>query len=208
MSPLRVVHDYVPGASTVTVTLKSDITNLEGTTTTGVLEGSITGQGCKLNGILSQKFSLAPNETRTISVSTILQNPQIWWPRQWGLQPLYSAEASVKAGGVLSDKAEPTQFGIRHITSEVNEHDDRIFFVNGHPFQVLGGGYAPDLFLRWDTEKFEAQARYVLDMGLNTIRLEGKEEHPELYAVADRVGLMVMPGWECCGMCNPYCPQE
>ena len=38
----------------------------------------------------------------------------------------------------------------------------------------------------------------VLDMGMNTIRLEGKEEHPELYDVADRLGLMVMPGWECC----------
>lgn len=35
-------------------------------------------------------------------------------------------------------------------------------------------------------------------MGMNTIRLEGKEEHPELYDVADRLGLMVMPGWECC----------
>lgn len=33
---------------------------------------------------------------------------------------------------------------------------------------------------------------------MNTIRLEGKEEHPELYDVADRIGLMVMPGWECC----------
>ena len=35
-------------------------------------------------------------------------------------------------------------------------------------------------------------------MGMNTIRLEGKMEHPELYEIADRLGLMVMPGWECC----------
>jgi exo-1,4-beta-D-glucosaminidase len=35
-------------------------------------------------------------------------------------------------------------------------------------------------------------------MGMNAIRLEGKMEHPELYGIADRLGLMVMPGWECC----------
>ena len=35
-------------------------------------------------------------------------------------------------------------------------------------------------------------------MGMNTIRLEGKEEHPELFDIADRLGMMVMPGWECC----------
>lgn len=35
-------------------------------------------------------------------------------------------------------------------------------------------------------------------MGLNTIRLEGKQEHPEMYELADEMGLMIMAGWECC----------
>ena len=35
-------------------------------------------------------------------------------------------------------------------------------------------------------------------MGLNTVRLEGKQEHPELYTLADRMGIMVLAGWEYC----------
>ena len=70
-----------------------------------------------------------------------------------------------------------------------------MFTINEHPFQVRGAGYSSDMFLRWDKAKFEAQAQYTLDMGLNTIRLEGKEEQPELYEITDRMGLMVMAGW-------------
>jgi exo-1,4-beta-D-glucosaminidase len=54
------------------------------------------------------------------------------------------------------------------------------------------------MFLRWDAGRFENIARYTLDMGMNTIRLEGKMEQPELYDIADRLGLMLMAGWECC----------
>jgi exo-1,4-beta-D-glucosaminidase len=35
-------------------------------------------------------------------------------------------------------------------------------------------------------------------MGINTVRLEGKQEHPELYDLADEMGIMLLPGWECC----------
>src|SRR5688500_13719645 len=40
--------------------------------------------------------------------------------------------------------------------------------------------------------------RYVRDMGLNTIRLEGKPESEEFYDLADRYGILVMTGWCCC----------
>jgi exo-1,4-beta-D-glucosaminidase len=199
MGPLRVVHDWSPGKKSVKVTLKADVTNLEDGSVSGTMEGVVNGQGCKLDGKLSTSLKLGAKQTKTISVSATLPNPKIWWPRQWGDQPLYSASASVTVHGAVSDKAGPENFGIRQVTKVLNEHNDTMFSVNGHPFQVRGGGYAPDLFLRWDEEKFENQMKYVLDMGLNTIRLEGKEEQPELYETADRIGLMVMAGWECCG---------
>lgn len=202
MSPLRVVTDYTPGATDVKVTLKAEVTNLEDDAMTGVLEGSISGHACELNGQLSRTFKLGAKETRTISVSTTIKNARTWWPYHWGDQPLYSASAFIRthsSGGPVSDRSEALQFGIRHVTSEVNVHNDTIFAVNGHPFQVMGGGYSSDIFLRWDSDRFEKQAQYVLDMGMNTIRLEGKGEQPELYEIADRMGLMVMTGWECCG---------
>ncbi|UNI15623.1 Exo-1,4-beta-D-glucosaminidase [Purpureocillium takamizusanense] len=144
-------------------------------------------------------ITLAPFETRTVQFTKTVKKPQIWWPKQWGAQPLYSANVvlSVDDAAALSDAAQ-TSFGIRTVTSEVNRHNDTGFAVNGYPFQVLGGGYGADMFLRWDAARFTAIAKYVLDMGLNTIRLEGKMEQPELYDIADRMGLFVMPGWECC----------
>lgn len=202
MSPLRIINDYAPGKTDVKVTLKAEVTNWEDVAMTGLFEASVSGQSCNLEGQLSGTFKIGAKETKTVSVSATIKDARIWWPYHWGDHPLYMASASVRthsSNGDISDKSDTLHFGIRHITSEVNEHNDTIFSVNGHPFQVMGGGYSSDIFLRWDSQRFEKQAQYVLDMGMNTIRLEGKEEQPELYEIADRMGLMVMPGWECCG---------
>ena len=197
MGPMRIYSDYTPGANSTQVTLAFDVTNMETTSVSGSGIGQVTYEGASVaTSSLNQTFTLQPSETRTIYLSTVVENPKIWWPKEWGDQPLYQAQAAVYAVGTLSDEAPKTNFGIRYITSIVNEHVDRMFSINGHPFQVRGGGYAPDVFLRWNSSRFEAIAQYVLDMGLNTIRLEGKEEQPEMYDIADRMGLMIMPGWE------------
>ncbi|KAF4124727.1 exo-1,4-beta-D-glucosaminidase [Geosmithia morbida] len=149
--------------------------------------------------VLEKTITLEPGESRVIEFNQTFDDPEIWWPRQWGDQPLYSAELSIStaAHSGVSDSVNGT-FGLRSVTSKVNKDDDRVFTVNGHPFQVIGSGYSADMFLRFDPEYFETIVQYMLDMGLNTIRLEGKNEHPELYEIADRYGLMVMAGWECC----------
>lgn len=35
-------------------------------------------------------------------------------------------------------------------------------------------------------------------MNLNTIRLEGKLEDENFFNLADKYGILVMPGWSCC----------
>ncbi|KAF3009565.1 hypothetical protein E8E13_005755 [Curvularia kusanoi] len=132
-----------------------------------------------------------------------VKTPQIWYPSQWGDQPLYSvqctaANASETNVSAAYDQTPKVRFGIRTVTSRLNSHNDTIFSVNDKPFQVIGAGYTSDVFLRFDIEKLRAQFQYVLDMGLNTVRLEGKQEHPELYDLADEMGIMLLPGWECC----------
>lgn len=144
---------------------------------------------------------MEPGESKTIEFTKTFDDPKIWWPKQWGDQPLYSAQISVSVNCSLSDRVNGT-FGLRTVTSKVNEDDDIIYTVNGHPFQVIGGGYSADMFLRFDTDRFEAIVRYMLDMGQNTIRLEGNNEQPELYEIADKYGLMVIAGWECCNKCK------
>jgi exo-1,4-beta-D-glucosaminidase len=47
-------------------------------------------------------------------------------------------------------------------------------------------------------ERLEAEMRYTREMGLNTIRLEGKLESDLFYDLADEYGILVMPGWCCC----------
>ncbi|EME82028.1 glycoside hydrolase family 2 protein [Pseudocercospora fijiensis CIRAD86] len=198
LQPPRILTDFnKPGVKSVKITIKTDLQNLESKQVSGTLTGVITSPG-KDSIQLSQPFSLASGDAKTVILTTSLQSPQIWWPKQWGEQPLYKAQVTAHVNNAISDRSENRMFGIRHVSSHVNEHNDTIFEVNGMPFQVLGGGYAPDIFLRWDLERFTTQARYVLDMGMNTIRLEGKMEQPELYDVADRMGLMIMAGWECC----------
>ena len=91
------------------------------------------------------------------------------------------------------------RFGIREASSELTPEGHRLFKVNGRPILVRGGGWASDMLLRpATTERLEAELRYVREMGLNTIRLEGKLETDEFYELADREGILVMPGWCCC----------
>ncbi|KAF2179817.1 glycoside hydrolase family 2 protein [Zopfia rhizophila CBS 207.26] len=147
-------------------------------------------------------FAVKRKGKETVEFRMEIFEPKIWWPKQWGQQPLYKTHCRATTGSTpnnapISDEAE-RMFGIRFVTSSLNSHNDTTFFVNGKPFQVLGAGYTSDIFLRFDEEKLKAQFQYVLDMGLNTVRLEGKQEHPYLYSLADEMGLMVMAGWECC----------
>lgn len=143
--------------------------------------------------------TIGPFESQEIQLQgdVPFASSDIWWPRHWGAQPLFEAHMSVSVENAASDSRNST-FGFRKITSRLNKHDDRVFEVNGLPFQVLGAGYSPDIFLRWDSSRFTSIAEYALDIGLNTIRLEGKMEHPEFYEISDRLGIMVLPGWECC----------
>jgi len=198
LGPLRVTTDFKVAGGSGTVTLRALAQNLEATAITISATGAVardSGEGAKNS---TQSVTLQPGQTSEISLAVTVDSPQIWWPKQWGSQPLYKATLSISTDGALSDSAFKA-FAFRTVTSVVDKQTtDILFSINGKPFQVLGGGYTPDVFLRWDGARFETMARYVLDMGHNTIRLEGKMEQPELYDIADRLGLMVLAGWECC----------
>ncbi|ATY64671.1 Glycoside hydrolase [Cordyceps militaris] len=199
LGPLSIMVDApLPiGERPVTVTVRARATNLENASVKLAATASIADPVGAAVGAQNQSVTLAPGESRYVEFKHIIRRPQVWWPKAWGAQPLYTARVELAVAGAVSDKA-ASAFGIRTVTSAVNAHNDTLFTVNGHPFQVLGGGYSADMFLRWDGRRFARIAQYMLDMGQNTIRLEGKMEQPELYAIADRLGLMVLAGWECC----------
>lgn len=193
--------DLPVGSSPAQIALKTTARNLENTacTFTATARVAFDASGCKSDAPASwtQSVSLGPMEAREITLTTTIDNPAFWWPYHWGDQPLYNADLEISVDGSVSDSEHGT-FGIRKVTRTLNQYNDTLLTLNGYHFQPRGGGYSPNMFLRWDSEHFKSIVRYMLDMGLNTLRLEGKMEQPELYEIAARMGLMVMPGWECC----------
>jgi exo-1,4-beta-D-glucosaminidase len=180
------------------VTLKLDVKSWEENDVQGEVICKIIDDKGKELGYSRAEFRLQSKGQQTVGLSLKVKEPEIWWPKQWGAQPLYTTSCVASTGAGISDITKAVKFGIRIVTSKLNAHNDTVFSINGKPFQVLGAGYTSDIFLRFDERKLRTQFEYMLDMGLNTVRLEGKQEHPALYTLADELGLMVMAGWECC----------
>jgi len=92
-----------------------------------------------------------------------------------GKPNLYPLIMTFEVNGKVSDHSQ-TQFGIREVTSEVNATGGRAFHINGKNILIRGGGWTPDMMLRESSQRLQDELRYVRDMGLNTVRLEGKLE--------------------------------
>jgi len=167
----------------------------------GTLKGRIENieftQPVELAAVESKDIVLSPEQFPQLN----LNNPRLWWPAQMGTPNLYHLDLSFEIDSHVSD-ATHTQFGIREITSEVAEHAPnrfkRLFKVNGKNILIRGGGWSPDMMMREDSQRLADEFRYVRDMGLNTIRLEGKLETEEFMDRADREGILLIAGWCCC----------
>lgn len=187
----------LPDLSRATLTVKVTAKNLDTVAHDTAIAGTVAGVS------LHQTVHLAPGQTQVVSFSPetttglALDHPKIWWPLGMGDHPLYQLELTAAVDGATSDRANAT-FGIRSVTSSLTKQGYRQFFINGKPVLIRGGGWAPDMFLRDDPARMEAEFSYVVNLGLNTIRSEGKLENQRFYDLADRNGIMVLAGWECC----------
>ncbi|KAH3767001.1 glycosyl hydrolase family 2 [Pelomyxa schiedti] len=128
--------------------------------------------------------------------SLSIEEPDLWWPWQMGAQNMQTLTASFTIGVLVSDTIS-AQFGLRQVTSELSD-GHRLFKVNGKPILLRGGGFTPDLFQRSSPQRQETEMMYMRDMNMNTIRLEGKFENDNFYTLADKYGMLIMPGWCCC----------
>jgi exo-1,4-beta-D-glucosaminidase len=153
--------------------------------------------------VLEQPVLLGPGEQKDVTFDPsqfallTVNEPKLWWPAQMGTPNLYDLHVEVEAEGQPSDAAD-VKFGIREIKSELNADKKRLFTVNGKKILIRGAGWSSDLMMRFDPARTEDELTYVLDMGLNTVRLEGKLEPDSFFDFTDRHGLLVMAGWCCC----------
>src|ERR1700686_3566897 len=183
------------------LTVTAQVKNATAQAINGTLKGRIENiefaQPVQLAAGESKDVIFAPEQYPQLNLS----NPRLWWPTQIGTPNLYDLTLSFEADGRLSDVSR-TKFGIREITSEVAEQAPdrfkRLFKINGKNILIRGGGWTPDMMLRETSGRLADEFRYVRDMGLNTVRLEGKLETEEFFEMADREGILVMAGWCCC----------
>jgi exo-1,4-beta-D-glucosaminidase len=169
--------------------------------TTHPVKGKLKGQIESVE--FEQEVELAANEAKDATFTPdqfsqlVFTSPRLWWPAQMGKPNLYPLTLEFDVDGKVSDRTE-SHFGIREITSEVNSVGGRAFHINGKNILIRGGGWSPDMMLREDSQRLKDEFRYVQDMGLNTVRLEGKLETQEFFDLADRQGILIMAGWCCC----------
>ncbi|MGH8192618.1 MAG: glycoside hydrolase family 2 protein, partial [Rhodanobacteraceae bacterium] len=187
----------LPGLGSADLTVKAMVRNDSDSARDAIVSGQVAGI------TFQRKLELAAHQSRAVTFdpqtdpSLKLEHPRVWWPIGMGSQPLYHLSVAVRVDGALSDQSDTT-FGIRDVSSHLTRQGYRQFVVNGKPVLIRGGGWAPDMFLRDQPERLADEFRYIRNLGLNAIRSEGKLERPDFYRMADRDGILVLAGWECC----------
>lgn len=187
----------VPSLATADLTVKARARNDTGAPVTAEITGTIGTTA------FTRQVPLAAHETKTVTFSPAdtpglhLTAPKVWWPAGMGGQPLYDLDLTASVAGTTSDTAHES-FGIRDVKAPLNTDGARQYRINGRPLLIKGGGWSPDEFLRWDSRYVEDRLKYAVDLGLNAIRLEGHLEPDEFFGLADRYGVLTLPGWECC----------
>ena len=193
------VAAHFPAASLdeADLTVEAELRNSGPAPVTGALEAELEGHRIR------QAITLKAGEVRTIgfapeAVSELrVQCPELWWPHQMGAPALHSLSLRFLLGDRVSDSVS-IRYGIREITSENDPQGHLLFRVNGKRILIRGGGWAPDMLLRQSPERLKTEFRYVRDLNLNAIRLEGPTESDAFFDLADEQGVLVMAGWTCC----------
>ncbi|MFF4850769.1 exo-beta-D-glucosaminidase [Streptomyces sp. NPDC001194] len=202
----------LPSLASADLTVKAKVRNESAGPVTAEVSGTI-GSGIAFR----RAVPLGAHETKTVAFTPAdtpqlhLDRPRVWWPAGTGAQELYELDLTVtvpgggagsgeRAGGgsgAVSDRARHG-FGIRSVQAPLNKDGARQYSVNGRPLLIRGAGWSPDQLLRWDAAYAEDRLAYARDLGLNTLRLEGHLEQDEFFDLADRYGILTLPGWQCC----------
>ncbi len=197
--PVTLEHPYVvtdldlPSLETAHLTISAYVTNRTDRQVEGTLLGAIE------NVQVAQDVTLQPGETKMVTFSPQdnpeldFDRPQLWWPHPVGPQHLYDLELEFQTEGVISD-TEQVRFGIREVSTYIDDEGWRGYKVNGKKILIRGGAWmTTDMLLRLTPKRYEALVRYAREGNLNMLRSEGFSirETDEFYDICDRYGVMV-----------------
>lgn len=131
------------------------------------------------------------------ALSFFIAEPQLWWPRNYGKQPLYTLRVGLRSDA--GDVDERTlrvglrTLGVRQGKDEWGETFE--FVVNGQSVFAMGANYIPEdnVFGRLSPERTERLLRSCVEANFNCIRIWGGGYYPEdhFYDLCDQLGLIV-----------------
>jgi len=179
------------------LTVSTELVNYSNTTISGDLIGTIGSV------VVKKKISLSPKDNELVIFTTkefselSFKEPKLWWPIHLGNPDLYDLDLKFVASDAVLDETH-VRFGIRQIEDYWLNNIHRGYKVNGQKVLIKGGGWTDDMLLMDTDESIEAQVKYVKQMNLNCIRLEGfwGKDH-KLYDLCDEHGILLMVGWSC-----------
>ena len=179
------------------LTVSAELRNDAREPISGILRGRIEST------VFEQKITVPAKSKMQVVFSEdhfpqlVFKNPRLWWPVHLGSPELYQLELEFGIDGQVSS-VEHTKFGIREVEDYWLTDIHRGFKINGQKILIKGAGWTDDLFLMDSDKSLEAQVKYVKQMNLNCIRLEGiwGKDH-KLYDLCDEHGILLMVGWSC-----------
>ncbi|BBI32724.1 beta-mannosidase [Cohnella abietis] len=146
--------------------------------------------------VWEQETNASPSLTDT-SITLDITNPQIWWPNNYGSQPLYSLRVFLLDGTTIIDE-KTLNIGLR--TMKIRQAKDEWgesfeFEVNGKSIFAMGANYIPEdnVFGRLSFERTEKLLKSCVEANYNCVRVWGGGYYPEdyFYDLCDQYGLIV-----------------
>ena len=126
-----------------------------------------------------------------------INDPQLWWVRGLGSQPLYNCEVRLISGGREVD-SDTKRIGLRTLTvsQQKDEYGEEFCFVNnGVKVFAMGANYIPEdqLLPRITKERTEKLIGDCMEANFNMIRVWGGGVYPDdrFYDLCDENGLIV-----------------
>ncbi|ULB34096.1 MULTISPECIES: beta-mannosidase [Proteiniphilum] len=132
-----------------------------------------------------------------INVPTIINNPKLWMPVNWGEQHLYDFFVKINIGDrCVAEKEVRTGLRSVRLVQEPDEHGRSFYFeVNGIPFFAKGSNYIPgEIFTtNQDKDYYNKIFDHITGANMNFVRVWGGGiyENEEFYRQADERGILV-----------------
>ena len=193
------VKPMVEDLKNASIHVEATLANRSDAPVSGILRGVYD------SGQFEIKVDLSAGEVRTFTVEQAVARPRIWWSHDMGKPELYNLTVSFLNGGKVSHQRR-VRFGLRSITSEIDDQGHRLFKLNGRKVFVKSAGWSDDIFMQDTPARTLRQLQFVRDMGLNSVRFENIwSKDGSVYDLCDSLGIMAMVGWSCQWEWEDYC---